>query len=572
MSVLRHELRAGAYADSIVLMQLQGALTAEPGVDDAAAVMGTAANLELLAASGLRPGAIIEPQPNALIVVVRTVDEASAMRALGRIDELLRRRPGVGAEEGYRPRTLAAAAGALPEASWVLISVPGRYAAAVADEALDLGKHVFLYSDNVPLEDEVRLKTRARAAGRLVMGPDCGTAIVGGVGFGFANRVRRGPIGVIAASGTGLQAVVTRIHALGGGVSHALGTGGRDVSAEVGGITALQAFDLLNRDERTRVIVLLTKPPAPSVSADLLAAARAARKPVVVWFVGAPAQRDEPRASGQEGLLFAPDAERAAWRAVDLTRSLPRAFARPGGPVPGAARRPVSGCLRALLAGGTLAYEAQAALRSVLHPIHSNAPLLDALPIDATKASEGHTILDLGSDELTVGRPHPMIDQSLRLRRMQQEAEDPQAGVLLLDVVLGYGAHPDPATDLAPAIAAIRAARPELEVVVGMVGTAEDPQDMGEQMTRLSAAGAFVGEDFASALERVRQLLAGEPPVVEVPVALDLLASPPAAINVGLELFYTGLLQQKARALQVDWRPPARGNERLQDLLGKMRG
>jgi FdrA protein len=578
MSVLRFEVRPGAYADSIVLMQLQGALAAEPGVEDAGAVMATAANLELLAANELCPEELAAPRSNDLVVAVRAESAEAAERALGRIDELLsgrRGREGTGGKEGERrPRTLAAAARALPDAEWVLVSVPGRYAAGVAGEALDLGKHVFVYSDNVSLADEVALKERARAAGRLVMGPDCGTAIVGGVGFGFANRVRRGPIGLVGASGTGLQAVASRIHALGGGISQALGTGGRDVSHEVGGITALQCLDLLARDTRTRVIVLVAKPPAPAVSADLLAAARECGKPVVVWFLGAPAQRDEGTGGvGEDGILYAADAEAAAWRAVDLTRHVPLPVAPPvvqAGAGENASR--VRGDLRALLVGGTLAYEAQIGLRTLLHPLHSNVPLLDSIPIDATGRSKGHTILDLGSDELTVGRPHPMIDQGLRLRRMRQEAADPETGVLLLDVVLGYGAHPDPAAELAPAIAAIHETRPELEVVVGMVGTDGDPQDLATQIERLRGAGATVCEDFAAALGQVRSLLASPAPTVGVPVALEVLDHAPAAINVGVELFYSSLVEQGASAIQVDWRPPAGGDERLQSLLAKMRG
>jgi FdrA protein len=579
MSVLRFEIRAGAYADSIVLMQLQGALAGEPGVEDAGAVMATAANLELLAANGLRPEELAEPRPSDLVVAVRAESAEAAQLALGRIDELLSRRRGEGdgAEDGERrPRTLAAAAHALPDAEWVLISVPGRYAAAVAGEALDLGKHVFLYSDNVSLADEVALKRRARDAGRLMMGPDCGTAIVGGLGFGFANRVRRGPIGLVGASGTGLQAVASRIHALGGGISQALGTGGRDVSREVGGITALQCLDLLARDTRTRVIVLVAKPPAPAVTADLLAAARQCGKPVVVWFLGAPAQRDEGTGGvGEDGILYAADAEAAAWRAVDMTRHVPLpvvSHARRGAGEGVSTRRAAEGDLRALLVGGTLAYEAQIGLRTLLHPIHSNAPLLDSVPIDATGRSAGHTILDLGADELTVGRPHPMIDQGLRLRRMRQEAADPKTGVLLLDVVLGYGAHADPAAELAPAIAELLEVRPELEIVVGMVGTDEDPQNLASQTERLREAGATVCGDFAAALEQVRSILAPPPPTVEVPVALEVLDHAPAAINVGVELFYAGLVDQGARAIQVDWRPPAGGDERLQSLLAKMRG
>ncbi len=289
-SAVRCAVRAGSYYDSVVLMQLQRALAALPGVLDAGVVMATPANLEVLAASGLAPGEGVSAGPHDLLIAIKAESDAAAGEALARVDALLQVRRGAGGDGGqdFRPRGLASALKSLPEARWVLISVPGRHAAAVAEEALAHGRNVFLYSDNVPLEREVTLKRTARERGLLVLGPDCGTAVIGGVGLAFANRVRRGPIGLIGASGTGLQAVMSQVHALGSGISQAIGTGGRDLSAEVGGITALQALDLLRRDPETRVIVLISKPPAPEVAARLLGLARSAGKPVVVYFQGAP--------------------------------------------------------------------------------------------------------------------------------------------------------------------------------------------------------------------------------------------------------------------------------------------
>ncbi len=285
--VTRCAVRAGSYHDSIVLMRLQQALATLPGVLDAGVVMATQTNLEVLAAGGLEVD--VKAGPDDLLVAVRAESDEAAAEALSRVDALLRvRGASAGAAGEHRPRSLATALKQLPEARWVLVSVPGRYAADVAQEALDRDRNVFLYSDNVPLGREAALKRQAREKGLLVMGPDCGTAWLGGVGLGFANRVRRGSIGLIGASGTGLQAVMSEIHAHGSGISQAIGTGGRDLSPDVGGITAVQALDLLGRDPETRVIVLISKPPAPEVSARLLALARSTGKPVVVQFLGAP--------------------------------------------------------------------------------------------------------------------------------------------------------------------------------------------------------------------------------------------------------------------------------------------
>ena len=311
MSIIKHELRAGAYYDSVVLMQLQRGLLELPGVIDAGAIMATPANRDLLAANNLLPDRI-SVAPDDLLIVVKAEDEAAAIAALAQVDALLApKRTTI--DQEFRPHSLSAAIKQLPDAGWVLVSVPGRYAAGVARDALDLGRHVFLYSDNVTLADEVALKQTARSKGLLMMGPDCGTAIINGIGLGFANRVRRGAIGLVGASGTGLQAITSRIHELGEGVTHAIGTGGRDLKSEVGAVTMHQALDVLAHDPDTRVIVIVSKPPAPDVATRLLARARSVGKPVVVDFIGyAPPGRQ------LENLHFATTLSEAAEMATQL--------------------------------------------------------------------------------------------------------------------------------------------------------------------------------------------------------------------------------------------------------------
>ncbi|HEX4962638.1 MAG TPA: acyl-CoA synthetase FdrA [Thermoanaerobaculia bacterium] len=536
---VRVAVRLGAYYDSVVLMQLQRALTALPGVLDAGVVMATPANREILAASGLTPDEDIEAGPHDLLIAVKAESEEGAGEALARVDSLLQVRRG-GTDQEFRPRSLASALKLLPEARWVLISVPGRYAAGVAEEALDHGRNVFLYSDNVSVEQEAALKHKAREKGLLVLGPDCGTAIVGGTGLGFANRVRKGSIGLIGASGTGLQAVTSHLHQLGAGISQAIGTGGRDLSAEAGGITALQAMDLLGRDPETRVIVLISKPPAPEVAARLLSAARATGKPVVVDFLG-----HVPPVRRLGSIRFAASlAETAELAAGLLDEEKKEEDGAAGG------RR---GFLRGLFAGGTLAYETRLALQTFL-------------------PAEGNTILDLGDDEFTVGRLHPMIDQDLRLRRLRQEAADPEVSTILLDVVLGDGAHADPAGELAPVIERAIAGRDgDLDVIAIVLGTDEDPQNLAEQIATLTRAGARVCRTVSEAVEAVWQRQAGEESR-GMPVPLETVQAPLAAVNVGLESFCDSLLAQGARAVQVEWKPPAGGNEKLAAILSRLKG
>jgi len=395
----------------------------------------------------------------------------------------------------------------------------------------------------------------------LVMGPDCGTALVGGIGFGFANRVRRGPIGLVGASGTGLQAISSHVHALGGGVSHAIGTGGRDLDAKVGAMTCRQGLDVLARDPGTEVIVLVSKPPVPSVARTVLRAARGTGKPVVVHFVGFP-----PPARRLGPLYFSEGLSEAAWIAVELSKS---GAADVGGSGRGEGEI-LPGYLRGLFAGGTLASESLLALANFLDPLHSNIKGDTVRPLETVARSEAHTILDLGADEYTVGRLHPMIDDDMRLRRLVQEAADPEVGLILLDVVLGDGAHRDPAGKLAPAISEARKAR-DVEFVAVVIGTDEDPQNFESQVEALEGAGALVFEDLTSALSHVVDRLGGSvaPPVP--PVDLELLTTPVAAVNIGLESFSTSLTEQGAESVHVDWQPPAGGDDRLLAILDKLR-
>ncbi|HLE61797.1 MAG TPA: hypothetical protein VI750_01595, partial [Pyrinomonadaceae bacterium] len=367
MSVTKSQVRPGAYFDSVVLMQLQRNLLTLPGVEDAGVVMATPANLELLADSDLLSHEGKSAKPEDLLIVVRAAKGTDADDAIRKVDELLKQRR-TSASSAFRPRSLAAATKSLPAAEWVLISVPGRYAAKVADEALDFGKHVFLYSDNVSLEDEIKLKRKAGEKNLLVMGPDCGTAIVNGVGLGFANRVRRGPIGLVAASGTGLQTVTAHLHNLGSGVSQAIGTGGRDLKKEVGALSMLQGLRYLAADTDTKVIVLISKPPDSEVATKLLAITHQVGKPVVVDFIGF-----APPAAQIGNLHFAAGLDQAAKLAVELAEE-------PTSKEIEAKRN--TGYLRGLFSGGTLAYEVLNGLQLFLSPIYSNVPIRDDQELD----------------------------------------------------------------------------------------------------------------------------------------------------------------------------------------------
>ncbi|MFD0532605.1 FdrA family protein [Actinomadura luteofluorescens] len=439
--------------------------------------MGTELNREMFGRMGF--AVPDDAGPDDLVVAIRVEDEGpdgtGLDEARGRWTGCCAGRParprGRGCWGSLRqPRTTGAAA-ARGDATVALLSVPGPYVFPEAMDALDADLNVMIFSDNVPVAQEITLKEAAARRGLIVMGPDCGTAVVGGAGLGFANAVRPGPVGVVAASGTGAQQLMCLLDAAGTGVSHVLGVGGRDLSPEVSGRSALAALAALDADPATELIVLVSKPPAPQVLDLIREAARRLDTPVV-FALPLPGEDDLTRAA--EKALRALGQPVPAW---------PRWTSRGGAaPVPGRA-------LRGLFAGGTLRDEAEMIAR-------------DALGRELE--ARGHRFTDFGDDAYTRGRAHPMIDPTLRLEALRAEAADDGCGVLLLDVVLGYGAEPDPAAALAPAVAAALRDRPGLRVVVSLCGTAADPQDRDRQAVALCEAGADV---FASNAQATRHAL-----------------------------------------------------------------
>jgi FdrA protein len=513
--VVRIQIEPNSYFDSVALMAVASVVNRLPGVDLAALLMGTSANLELLRDSGLWDERLETVSPNDLVIAVRASDDAAAERAIDEAVHRLRSSARISqvSEAKVTLRTLRTALRQVSQASVVAISVPGPYAPIEAEEALRADRHVFLFSDNVPIEEEVRLKELAQERGLLLMGPDCGTAFIAGLGLGFMNAVRRGPIGIVAAAGTGLQQLASLIDWFGSGISHGIGTGGRDLDARVGGRSMLAGLQALAHDLATQVIVLVSKPPAPEVAEKVLAFAAACAKPVVATFIG-------PTAPVTEGVHVAANLTEAARLAVHLATGQSVADLDLPGRQEALARvraersrlAPTQRYLRGLYSGGTLCDEAMVLLQPRIGPIRSNIPLQPELRLTDPHRSEEHTFVDLGSDEFTVGRPHPMIDQTIRLERFRREAADPTVAGILLDLVLGYGAASDPAAELAPAI---REARVEAErtgrilpCIVALVGTLSDPQDYARQRRTLEDAGAIVVPSNALAAELAAELIA----------------------------------------------------------------
>lgn len=455
------EIRSGVYADSVTLLQVSRQVQQLPGVTAAQVAMATPLNVEVLERMRFTiPG---DAGVNHLVVAIRLDDDGDLDTVRAEVDRALtdRRRQASGPTEDAPPRTTTAALRREP-GSLVLVSVPGPSAAVEAMDALESGSDVMVFSDNVPVEQEVALKRYAAGRDLLVMGPDCGTAVVGGLGLGFSNVVSPGPVGIVAASGTGCQQVLALLDHAGVGVSTAYGVGGRDLSAEVGGLATRTALARLDHDPGVELAVLISKPPADEAARELTAYTGSLGTPVHLALLGA----------GRPDLTAATE---------DLLRALGREV--PAWPVRGETRAATGTRLQGLFVGGTMKQEAD---------------------VIVTAAGADAELVDFGDDEYTTGRAHPMIDPTLRLERLAEVADHETTGVVLMDVVLGHGAEEDPAASLAPAIEGIRP-----PVVITVVGTAHDPQGLDRQVDALVAAGAEVHLSNAHATRRALEILGG---------------------------------------------------------------
>ncbi|WP_313134416.1 acyl-CoA synthetase FdrA [Anaerocolumna sp.] len=516
--MVKLEIRKNAYYDSVTLMLISKDIKKVNGIGEALVGMGTDLNREIAANIGLETPEFDSVTPNDFFVAVQCDDEMAFEAAKKKVDELLNKKS-ESKEADYYPPTLEGAIKIDPDINLAVISVPGKHAAAVAQGCLERDINVMLFSDNVTIEEERALKEYAYKKELLVMGPDCGTAIINHVPLAFANVVRAGDIGIVAASGTGTQEVSSIIDQLGGGISQVIGTGGRDLKKEIGGLMMKLGLDALVKDPRTNVITLISKPPAKEIATEILSLASKAGKSVVVCFIGG--DREEIEAFG---LTAAISLEDAAHKAVALSKGESvkdfAAFSMGEEEAEALAKEHASKMaksqkyVRGFYTGGTLCDEAMKLMLPKLGHIYSNIPLQpeDKLNDARNGKSYEHTFLDFGDDEFTVGRPHPMIDPSLRAERVITDGKDPECAIIMVDCVIGYGSHENPAGDLAEAI---RAAKEDavtesrhLLVVAAVCGTEGDPQCLSKTQKQLTDAGAVVLPSNAQATRFAELVLA----------------------------------------------------------------
>lgn len=569
-------IEKNTYQDSIVLMLLTNYLESVDGVNNVQVMMGTPANKDIFKTGGLATPELEAATPSDMVIVVDVDDENIIDDLVAKAKDYLDEQ-GQAAEsdsDDERAKTWDKALELGKNAPLALVSIPGVYAADEVEKALEAGKHVFCFSDNVSIEDEARLKQMAHEKGLLLMGPDCGTGVANGIPLAFANVTRKGGIGIVGASGTGIQEVATIIHKLGAGVTNAIGTGGRDLKAEVGGVTLKDSVALLDQDPDVKVIVAISKPPAKEVRDDVMDQLRAAHKPVVVIFLG------EKPENHEEGLYRAYTLEETAHIAVDLLNG--------NEPQPVVDHLELSDVklnddqkyIKGYYSGGTLAYEAATLMN-------------DALGLGAKSGADGfilkqdgYEVIDLGDDVYTQGRPHPMIDATKRKEMMVQAGNDPETAAILVDIVLGYGAHNDMASELAPAIKKViadaKAQGRTLPVIGTIVGTDLDPQDYSKEQAILEEAGVIICRSNAQAVKTALALVGhpvSEPAkavlakpesnavMPEVSEDLKKLLTVDRFINIGLESFAKAINENGGRAVQFDWHPIAGGNVELQKAL-----
>lgn len=549
-------VKKGSFQDSVSLMVISRKLSESPEVDEVSVMMGTPANKSLLETTGFWHDQFLDATPNDICVAIRAessdpsvIDFISneleaALQALAQGQR--------GGKKLLKVRRWESALKKLPDANLLLISIAGEYAANLAEQAIDSDKNVMIFSDNMTLEDEVRLKKKASSKGLIVMGPDCGTAIISGAPLAFSNVMPKGNIGVIGASGTGIQELISQVALAGQGITHAIGLGGRDLSVGVGGISALSALDMLANDSNSKVIAFVSKPPAEEVRQKVLNAMKAINKPIVALFLGA------AHAKAREGNVYlANTLNQAAELAVALAKVEEAAAQHTKVP-----NKKIIG----LYTGGTLAAEAAMLLAEQLE-LETDSEHAKGIML----AADGHKIVDLGDDFYTVGRPHPMIDPTVRQMEIVKLAESKDIGVLLIDVVLGYGSLLDPAGAVVEGIEKMRAKRgsqPEVTIIATVTGTEQDPQCRSSQINILEEAGVVVCETLPQAILLAGSMIADVSPAKELKPAA--LLNGANVINAGLRGFAEDLQSSDIPVVHYQWAPVAGGNEKLANLLKKL--
>ena len=579
--MLKTIIKENLYKDSVTLMLLTNEISEVKGVNKVSIMMGTPANKDIFENSGLKTPELEKASSNDMAIVIDTKEDKIVDLVLEKIEDFLANQAKSSGSSEQRPvKTWESALKEMDDANLAVISVPGTYAASVGNRALDEGLNVFMFSDNVSLEDELNLKQKAKEKGLLCMGPDCGTGVINSVPIAFTNNISPGKIGIVGASGTGIQEVTTIIDKLGGGVTNAIGTGGRDLSEEVGGVTMLSAIATLAEDNNTEVITIISKPPAESVRKKIMNYLRTIDKPIVTIFLGEKPEEHE------ENLYKAYTLEEAARISVSLLKG--EEVGQFNGNTSKAENVEDGLTIKGYYSGGTLGGEAAMLIKDALHG-DKEVKNKEGYMLK----TNGFEVIDLGDDEYTQGKPHPMIDPTARREYMKHAMEDKSTRVILFDIVLGYGSHENMAGQLSKGIVDIQTQAKEenreIHFVTTICGTDKDPQDYDEQKKIMEDIGVIVCDTNNQAVEKSLALIGKEVEYPEKKVVArkeitekvevestqemkDLITSKPKIINIGLESFYDTFKSFNVDVVQYEWKPVAGGDANLVKALDFLRG
>lgn len=569
-------IKKNSYQDSVNLMLLTKSLSSMEGISQISVMMGTPANKDIFKNSGLYTEELEDACPNDICIVVDTEDKSKINEVMMEIEDFIKNQSSK--SKGSKipsARTFDTAISKVNDANLALISIAGEYATDEVERALDRNLNVFLFSDNVNIEDEKRLKEKADEKGLILMGPDCGTSILGGVPLAFANVIEKGNIGVVGASGTGIQEITTIISRYKKGITHAIGTGGRDLSSQVGAITAIRALRALAKDEETDVIVFVSKPPSPEIMDKVIKVFTELEKPVVAIFLG-----EKPR-KNHDNVHYAWTLDEAALKAVELSNMNTISYKKIESTIPEVKtikENKNKRFIKGLYCGGTLALEAAMIIRDYLKieddKNHDNGIMLHY---------ENHEIIDLGDDKYTKGRPHPMIEPSLRVDELKKVIEMKETAIILMDNVIGYGGHNDVASVFAPVIKEAREKAKkngnEIIFIGSVTGTSNDPKTYEDQVEILRESGAIICESNALAVKlaiKIIDYLNCEKTVEEEKKEINdrvikLISDKPKVINIGLKHFAETVKKYESDVVQYNWSPIAGGDKRLAKILEKLK-
>ena len=484
------------YVDSVTLMQVRAKAMKIAGAVIAEVQMATPANIDIL--KELEFEVPTDAGSNDLVCGIRAENEEAAEKILKVIDGVLNHR--VESDENYT--SLDEINFAETGYNLAQISLPGEYAAKEAQKAMEYGCDVFIFSDNVSIEEERALKEYGHAHGKLVMGPDCGVGLSDGVCLGVGSIVKKGNVGIVGASGSGSQEVACVIEKCGYGVTEIIGTGGRDLAKEIGGITMMDGIRRLENDPETKVIVLVSKLADTQVMEEILAFADNMTKPVVAVFLGGNKKMYEGhRVIGVMNL------EEAGLKAVELLTGKKEHLGYSDAELEAIANREIEKLhmnqkyFRGLFCGGTFTEESLIYFNqhNTENQLYTNLNNRYATQLEDAETSKGHTILDLGAENFTEKAPHPVFEPSLRVDRLKKELEDPDVAVVMIDFITGPAVAEDPFSDLAAVAREANSSDRHITFIGAVCGSEEDPQNVTEMSKLLRDSGFIVtGSNYQS--------------------------------------------------------------------------